>query len=245
MSEENLVTSGSEISQPEVNETQNVERSEKRFSQEDLDSVLKKRLHETKEKYERLGYDKAKAEYATQQVVSQQVTGNGQSYAGQSGNAPTNEDDKIRRIVAEQQEVMRTQGAIEHALNTFRTRVQEGFTDPEYPDYKETVACLNTEAMTPVALLASTFENTKDIMYQLGKDPSQAGVLLSLMNNPHTISHAQEMLARISRSAAESRSAKTPSEPNPPLSQVKASTTGVDSGPLTYQEVRRKPSLRV
>ncbi len=249
MSEENAVVSSAEvvetpIAAPEVSqETQ--ETPKKVFYQEDVNEVVQKRLGEAKSKYEQAGYERAQAELAAKNMATQPQHQHSQTtQSADNANLSEEEQNKFRSFIAKESENQRIQGVIDHGLNTFRTRVQEGFTDPAYPDYKEVVEVLNTEAMTPVALLSSTFENTKDIIYHLGKDSAAAGTILNLMQNPATVPNAQRMLADISRQLAQNKAAKSAPAANPPLSQISASTTGVDSGSLTHEERRLKSAYR-
>ncbi len=209
--------------------------SEPMIPQSQVNHIVSKRVNESSESAEKRGYERAKSELLSQQT---------QSTTPVSTTQASTDEERIRKIIAEQSEKIRTEGAVNHALETFRTRVSEGLTDPDYPDYRETVEALNVQEMTPVALLASTFENTKDIMYQLGKQPGAAGTILNLLSNPATVRLAQMELQNISNSIKVNKEAKKSPTANPPLSQIRASTTGVDSGALTFEEVRRKASLR-
>ena len=50
----------------------------------------------------------------------------------------------------------------------------------KYPDFEETIANLEVHKFPEVVQLANNYDNTADIMYELGKNPSKAVILKQL-----------------------------------------------------------------
>lgn len=111
-----------------------------------------------------------------------------------------------------------------------------------YPDFEETLANLEVHKFPEVVQLANNFDNTADIMYELGKNPSKAVILKQLAQlNPKM--GALE-IQRLSDSIKQNQTAKQTSSAQPPLSQLKPSLTKTDNGLHTVSDYRNQAWLR-
>lgn len=112
----------------------------------------------------------------------------------------------------------------------------------KYPDFEETLTNLEVHKFPEVVQLANNFDNTADIMYELGKNPSKAVILKQLAQlNPKM--GALE-IQRLSDSIKQNQSAKQGPIAQPPLSQLTPSLTKTDNAPHTVSDYRNQPWLR-
>lgn len=130
----------------------------------------------------------------------------------------------------------------EQMVHQFALKMSAGA--QKYADFEKTVTALNLPSIPQVVQLANGFENTPDIMYDLGKNPSKVSSLMVLASiNPQL---AFEEMQRLSDSIKNNETALA-NQPNirEPLSQIKSSNVGVGSGKLTSAERRQHPLYRV
>lgn len=112
----------------------------------------------------------------------------------------------------------------------------------KYPDFEETLSNLEVHKFPEVVQLANNFDNTADIMYELGKNPSKAVILKQLAQlNPKM--GALE-IQRLSDSIKQNQTAKQIPSAQPPLSQLTPSLTKTDNGPVTVSDYRNQAWLR-
>lgn len=79
----------------------------------------------------------------------------------------------------------------------------------KYPDFEETLTSLEVHKFPEVVQLANNFDNTADIMYELGKNPSKAVILKQCAQlNPNL---AVVEIQRLSDSIKQNQTAKGPS----------------------------------
>ncbi|WP_342227837.1 hypothetical protein [Rickettsiella endosymbiont of Rhagonycha lignosa] len=112
----------------------------------------------------------------------------------------------------------------------------------KYPDFEETLANLEVHKFPEVVQLANNVDNTAEIMYELGKNPSKAVILKQLAQlNPKM--GALE-IQRLSDSIKQNQAAKQGPIAHPPLSQLSPSLTKIDNGPVTVSDYRNQAWLR-
>lgn len=90
--------------------------------------------------------------------------------------------------------------------------------------------------------LANNFDNTADIMYELGKNPSKAVILkqLAQLNPKMGVLEIQ----RLSDSIKQNQNARQVPSAQPALSQLTPSLTKTDNGPVTVSDYRNQAWLR-
>jgi hypothetical protein len=112
----------------------------------------------------------------------------------------------------------------------------------KYPDFEETIANLEVHQFPEVVQLANNVDNTADIMYELGKNPSKAVILKQLAQlNPKM---AALEIRRLSDSIQQNQAAQQTPSTHPPLSQLTPSVTQTDKGPFTIGDYRKQSWLR-
>lgn len=98
----------------------------------------------------------------------------------------------------------------------------------KYSDFKEVIAPYSQDFQDNphVLMYMNSVDNADDVMYELAKKPDKMALL---MTAPY--STAQQIVRRISESVKQNEAAKANfQDPGKPLSQVKPSNVGVDSG---------------
>jgi 16S rRNA C967 or C1407 C5-methylase (RsmB/RsmF family) len=108
-----------------------------------------------------------------------------------------------------------------------------------YEDFEDVMADFNPQAFPNLVYLANTLDNTREVMYEIIKNPSKwATVAVLSERDPNA---AKTMLNRISASIKANEQAKAAErEVQPPLNRLSSSTAGQDSGKLTLQDMKRR-----
>lgn len=112
-----------------------------------------------------------------------------------------------------------------------------------FDDFDEVMTDFDPSAFPQLIVLASKMDNLPAVMYELSKNPSKLMTLHGLSQvNP---AKAQRELDKLAQSIAANEEAKANNvQTPPPLSKLKASTAGSDSGIKTLRDLKRDPNLR-
>lgn len=111
--------------------------------------------------------------------------------------------------------------------DTYHARMTGG--KEVYEDFDDVMADFDPAAFPNLVFLASQVDNTREVMYELMKNPSKlAALTLMSERNP---SAAQNMIKKVSDSIVANQQAKAEDKNvAPPLSRMSSSPTGQDSG---------------
>lgn len=204
--------------------------TQKVYTDDDVNRIV----GEKKQKAYEQGKQEALAELQKQQNINSTATQAQSNVNQQAGLTPEQE----QRLV--EQAYQRIQN--DQLVHQFALKLQTG--QQKYSDFEKVVTPLQLQTISPVARLANMFDNTADIIYDLGKNPAKVSNLMVLATiNPNLA--AQEM-QRLSESIKENQQAlANQQQVREPLSQPKSSNVGVDGGPRTIAEMRRDPRNRV
>jgi len=92
-------------------------------------------------------------------------------------------------------------------------------------------------------MLAAQMENTPEIMYELANNPSKLLEIDGLAKTSPKL--ATKQLERLSKSIANNLEAKTNNvSAPPPLSKLKSSSVGMDSGKMTLKDFKNASWLK-
>ena len=198
----------------------------KLLPQEDVNDLVRM----AKEKAYQKGRMEALAEIKTQvpEMQAQQVVAPPQ----QNGFDPN----VMRNMVAEelakkQQEMQEEQNKKQQAefahqtLMQLRTKISAA--QQEIPDYDKVTGNYDFSKMPEVLWYANQFPNGGHLLYELSKNPSKMALIHGVKDNPDV---AMAALRELSNSLEANKAAANTVLPPDPLSQVKPSTSGVDSG---------------
>lgn len=126
-------------------------------------------------------------------------------------------------------------------VNQFALKMTQG--QQKYSDFEKVVTPLQFNTIPKVVQIANGFENTADIMYDLGKNPAKVSNLMVLAEiNPHL---AYQEMQRLSDSIKKNETAiANQQDVKAPLGQIKPSNVGAGSGKMTSAERRQLPLYR-
>lgn len=208
---------------------------ERRFSQSDVDRIVKTVKHEKDESYRRMQTEQP-------QYVQQKYGDNSQS------NAHSFDDTRYRQIAAEEAQRLRDQWVqdaqtktqeeyAQRTVNNFFSKIGTG--KEKYQDFDTVTSDIDFGRFPNVVqLLAEHVDNSSGVLYELGKDRIKMANLevLAERSPRDAIIQAQ----RLSQSIRDNESASKTQFPNEPLSQMKPTNTGTDSGQMTVADARKK-----
>jgi hypothetical protein len=214
-----------------------VSQDERSFRQSEVNEIVKRAKNDAVETYKRL--------HAEQPQYAQQKYGESQSPA--TINNSTYSEENYRRIAAEEakrhfEEVR--QDALQQSQNESAKRTVQNFFAKtvkgreKYQDFDQVTGDVDLGRFPNVVqLLGEYIDNSDDVFYELGKDRIKLANLEMLAErSPNdAISHAR----KLSQSIKDNNSANV-RFPKEPLSQLKPSTTGTDSGALSVGDYRKK-----
>ncbi len=223
--------------------------SEKTFTQGDVNDIVKRAKTEAVERDRRLRTEQpeyAQKKYGDNFNQTQTNQGeNGQNYQ----NTYQSNNDQIRQIVAEESRRQREaweqenlqksqQEQAQGIVNKFLSKIEAG--KEKYEDFDQVTGDIEFGRFpNTVQLLAEHIENSADVLYELGKDRFKMAQLesLSYMSPNDAIKQAQRLAASIKQNEDATRVRL----PNEPLSQLRPSTTGTDSGQVpSMRELKAK-----
>jgi hypothetical protein len=213
-----------------------------------------------------------KAKFATEQKVRQemeaQIQAQSQAMGGMSPvdesqlqvpqqqpqgmpNQGINPEDMKNQIMAqmrdEQERAYREQmdaehkAAMEDVARNYFLKVGKGA--EEFDDFNEVMKDFKPANFANTVFLASEVDNTPAVMYELRKNPHKlAQIDMMAKTDPDM---AREMMQNLSKSISENKQAM---QSNPgvkePLSRLKSSTVGADTGIKSLRDLKKSPLLR-
>lgn len=156
--------------------------------------------------------------------------------------------DEVRRLAAEETQRLRQEWSEESQRNAkqqdanriaseFFQKIDSG--KAKYDDFDTVTQDVNFGNIANTVALATQFDNTADIMYELSKNPTKIGSLESLMLIDPKLAMVE--MRRLSNSLKSNEEAGKFNSPNEPLSQMRPTKAGAEkSGPLTAADYRRR-----
>ncbi len=195
------------------------ERRERMFSRDELAKIANAEANRA--------YEKAKKEFQVQQQ-----------------NQPQNDnqfsEDKIRDLINQEANKRAAEFEAQRIAEDFKGKLVAA--KDRYPDFVETVGPLDIARNPDLVMLVNGLENTADILYDLGKNPSKYGVVSALMDRNKTLAASE--LKRLSDSIKINQQASQAPKPNQPLSQLSPSNVNSDMGSMTLSDFKKANWLR-
>jgi len=214
--------------------------NERLFNQQQVNDIIKRAKHEAVERDRRQRAQQP--EYAQAKYPEQSQT----DYGYQQN---INSEDAIRKLVADEtnkqkqawENEAREKSQKEQAqgiVNKFLNKISAG--KDKYSDFEKVTGDIEFGNFTnTVQLLAEHVENSADVLYELGKDRFKLAQLesLSYLSPRDAIIQAQ----RLANSIKENEDAARMKLPNEPLSQMRPTQSGTDTGKvLSVSDFRKK-----
>lgn len=237
-------------SQPAVNapaseSVQVSQPAERTFKQADVNDIVKRAKQDAIDTYRRM--EKERPDYVQQKYGDSGFSMNQTQPVNQPQQSMPNESD-YRKIAAEEAQRLRDQWVkdaqaksqeemAQRTVQNFWQKVNAG--KEKYQDFEKVTGDVQYARFPNVVqLLADYVDNAHDVMYELGKDRIKMANLeaLALMSPQDAIVHAQ----RLSESIKDNESAGKARIPNEPLSQMRPSNTGTDTGVMSVKDFRKK-----
>lgn len=218
------------------------ESVERTFKQSEVNDIVGRVKHEAVERYKR-SQDAERTRYQDQGYAT--------DYLNQIHNQPVKhmEPEDVKRMAAE--EVSRLmeknqEDAIRKSQEQEANRIAtEFFTKFEaakkkYDDFDKVTADVDLQAIPGIVHIATTLDNTGDVMYELSKNPMKIGHIQSLINQGlGKLAYAE--MKRLSESIKTNEEATNFKSPYPPLDKVRPSNTGTgNQGALSVSDYRAK-----
>lgn len=211
---------------------------ERSFRQSEVNEIVKRAKNDAVETYKRITNEQP--QYALQKY------GEGSQQPPQSGNQVNEET--YRRIASEeakrhlesvQQDALRQNQdeMAKRTVQTFFAKTHKG--KEKYQDFDQVTGDVDLGRFPNVVrLLADFVDNSEDMFYELGKDRIKMANLEHLANlSPND---AIVQARRLSQSIKDNQASAKVRFPNEPLSQMRPSHTGTDSGAKSVGDYRKK-----
>jgi hypothetical protein len=226
------------VSSPAPAETQRAPE-ERTFRQSEVTDIVKRERHEAVDKFRR------------QQVEQPQYVAQKYGDVGIHPPQPVQsglDENQYRRIAAEEAQRLRDvwvqdaqtkhqEDMAHRTVQNFQAKVTQG--KEKYSDFEKVIGDIEFASFPNVVqLLGDHIENGHDVLYELGKDLAKMEILESMaMRSPRAAILQAQRLAASLKANEEAGNVKMPREP---LSQLRPSNTGLDSGAMSVSDYRKK-----
>lgn len=212
--------------------------TEKKFTQDELNSIVGSRAREAAEKARR----EVEAQYEQKLNSSRQNHSAQNSQQSQDSNFnPANFEGQIESYLHKKEEE-RQQKAFNDYINQVATEFTGKVNAPElkekYSDYDSVISSKKMDRYPNIVLMANELPNTADVYYHLLKHPEQ---LVTIENTAKFTDPdaAKEMIKKISSSISTNDQSKSSyKKADEPLSRIKPGTVGVDKGELSLSDYK-------
>lgn len=211
---------------------------ERSFRQSEVNEIVKRAKNDAVDTYRRLNAEQP--QYAQQKYgdMSNQNTVNNHAFNEENYRKIASEEAK-RHLEEVRQDALR-QSQDERAQRTVQNFFAKTKTGREkYQDFDQVTGDVDLGRFPNVVqLLGEYIENSEDVFYELGKDRIKLSNLEALANMSPNDAIVQAR--RLSQSIKDNQSAAKMRFPNEPLSQMRPSNTGTDSGAMSVGDYRKK-----
>ena len=214
---------------------------EKTLTQSQVNEIVKREKASTAERVRR------EMEASRQQEASMSGSQNGMDQSAMEEKifnriieqAKKLEEEDLKRERDGQEAERRQQ--VEKVANEFWLKMKAG--KDQYSDFDEVMTDFDPAAFPQLAFLSAGMENTAGIMYELSKNPSKLAQLNVLAErNPKL---AEREMKKLSESIVKNEEAKAENvSPNAPLSRLKSSNVGADTGKMSLKDYKNADWLR-
>lgn len=221
---------------------------EKTLSQSQVNEIVKREKAAAAEKARR----EAQAEYAVEmeRLKTSQAQGMG-GMAASNNNLDETVDKAVNaKLEKLQQEAARkameaedakNKATLEETANKFHLKMGGG--KDKFADFDEVMKDFEPGEFPAIAFLAAEMDNTAEIMYELANNPSKVAQLQILANQ--SVKMARKEMTKLSQSIAQNQQAKTDNVTTAaPLSRLKSSTVGADSGKMGLKDYKNADWLK-
>ena len=202
------------------------------------------RVEELIKKAKLKGRDAMQDEVEALRAENQQLKSGGGSMGGMA--APIDVDALRKQILGDfrqqlqDDEETRVQGELEREARQMAADYETcmGGGKDLYDDFDDIMADFDPSKFPNLVYLATQMENTPSVMYELMKNPSKLATIAVLSSQDPKL--AQRQISQLSASIKANEQAKAAEkEVQSPLSRMKSSPTGRDSGDMSVADYKR------
>lgn len=216
-------------------------QQEKMLRQSEVNALIGRAKHDALEQ----GRQQALAELSKQKTPEnakpEQVNQGQSSLGGMTQLSPEEIENLIDEKARKYSEEKSQQEWANQTAQTFVNKMTEG--GKKYEDFQKVVGELNLPSMPELVQLTNHVDNTADVIYDLAKNPYKIANLLSLSQyNPGL---AVREIQNLSNSIKHNEASEKDVNPKAPLSQIKPSNFGTDSGEQTIRDLRNQSWAKV
>jgi ABC-type transporter MlaC component len=218
--------------QPTTEVKHEVPAEEKVLTQTEVNKIVAREKREAREKA---------LQEIEQKSLSVMQNHQNQINSGQiDGNKPLTFNDIVK---IQQENAQKAQEAfVAEVQNTFVQKL-DSFKNEDPNFVKEVLANIPADINLAVVQGLNGLDNAADVLREMANHPVKyENIQVAARNNPQW---GLRELYKLSNSIKANKEALKQPKAEPPLSQIKQSPTGKDSGKLTIQELRRLPQYRV
>lgn len=205
-------------------------QQEKMIPQSEVNKIVGRVRDETRQDY----YERGKAEALSELQKSQQQSQ--QNLGGIAEITPEKVDKLIEDKITERANAEYGRRIAQDFISKLETGKER------YPDFEETVTQLNLPQLPQLVTWANSLDNTADVVYEIGKNPSKFANILMLANTSPELARREMM--KLSDSIKKNQEAKSQPKVDAPLSQLRPSNTGTDNGKMGVRDLRKQPWLK-
>jgi hypothetical protein len=233
--------------------------SERTFRQSEVNDLVGRAKNEAIERYKRESSMASHNTPQNQQAYAPQP--NQQQYTPPAPHqVPNISQDEVRRLAAEETQRLRNEWAQESNIKAqeqdaqriaseFYTKVGAGEGGMQAFEKVIQDSGVDLRSIPYHVQLANMVENTREVMIELANNPSKIGMIQNLIDidlkagrQPNL---AMAEMRRLSQSMKDNAHAKNFKAPNDPLSQMRPSTAGTDTGARSVSDYKRNPAYRI
>jgi hypothetical protein len=211
---------------------------ERSFRQSEVNEIVKRAKNDAVESYRRINAEQpeyAKQKYGT--VNSSEAVHQG-NFDELTYRKIASEEAK-RHLEEVRQDALRMsqEESAKRTVQNFFAKTGKG--REKYQDFDQVTGDVDLGRFPNVIhLLGEVVENSDDVFYELAKDRTKMAMLEQLVNMSPNDAIVQ--VKRMSKSIQDNQAALKIRHPNEPLSQLRPSNTGTDTGALSVSDYRKK-----
>jgi hypothetical protein len=228
--------------QPAQSQPASVQTSDERvFRQSEVNDIVKKAKYGAVEDYKRVATeqpDYASRKYGESGLSPQHHT-QPQSMAPDEGHYRKIAAQEAQRLRDEWVQEARTKAEADSArgiVQTFWNKISPG--REKYQDFEKVTSDIEYSQFPHVVQLLAQADNAHDILYSFGNDRIKMAQLEYLASKSPRDAFVQ--MQRLSQSIKDNEAASKIKTPNEPLSKLRPSNLGTDSGVMTVSDYRKR-----
>lgn len=231
-----------EAAQSVQSDSQPVEQMEVPVEQPSEKMLPQSKVNEIVGATKKSAYDKA-----YQDAKSELLSNQGKSEGKETATAPSSNVEEIvgskiseyfdEMYQAQQAEIAKSEA--QKTLSSLQGKVEEA--SKKYEDFESVTKDIPYASFPDLLTAADGVDNSGDVLYHLGKNPSKFRELASAFSPENPMrSVAIKELNQLSASLKNNEAARNKDLPRGPLSSVRPSNVGADSGKKSITDLRKK-----